>query len=354
VDESPPAPGLNRAPERKHHVVPATDQAPNDGVLAPLIALPLTLRCVMEKKAARRADLGHAYEYPGARAAEAAGVDWCSSATRPPHHLGLGFNATTHRCGSGTCSVLTLRRCRRGLHTPLLIGHLPVGSTGLGRAGDHDRDADGEGRRLRARKREGGGEGLVSAPVRIVGAGASLRGMGRRGLTHQTSTARGGLDGPGPHTEARPCGLPRGDRPQGGRRRVASCARRSELRHPRMLIPHHCPGRYPVIFWQVVRSWCGPADSSPSVFRALRRIRFHRTRLRSRIPPMSSLGAAPRSSQPARRGCERSVGMCNCRAPPALTDTLCGSTRMSGLFGRAVLNPGSRHDSDSQPRHTRK
>ena len=88
--------------------------------------LPMTLPLLIEKK--RLGDpvvMVTAYDYPSARAAEAAGVDLVlvgdSAATTV-----LGFNATTP---VDLDDMLVLARAvRRGLTTPLLIGDLPFGS----------------------------------------------------------------------------------------------------------------------------------------------------------------------------------------------------------------------------------
>src|SRR5580692_8454254 len=88
--------------------------------------LPMTLPLLMEKKR-----LGEpivmvtAYDYPSARAAEAAGVDLVlvgdSAATTV-----LGYSATTP---VELDDMLVLAAAaRRGLRTPLLIGDLPFGS----------------------------------------------------------------------------------------------------------------------------------------------------------------------------------------------------------------------------------
>ena len=88
--------------------------------------LPMTLPLLFEKKR-----LGEpivmvtAYDYPSARAAEAAGVDLVlvgdSAATTM-----LGYSATTP-VELADMLVLT-RAARRGLRSPLLIGDLPFGS----------------------------------------------------------------------------------------------------------------------------------------------------------------------------------------------------------------------------------
>jgi 3-methyl-2-oxobutanoate hydroxymethyltransferase len=163
-------------------------QAPIDGV-PPAHRLPMTLPLLMEKKR-----LGEpivmvtAYDYPSARAAEAAGVDLVlvgdSAATTV-----LGFNATTP-VALEDMLVLT-RAARRGLHTPLLIGDLPFGSYEVS-----DEQAITTAMRMvkdggcELVKLEGGGEASVSRARAIVGAGIPV--MGHVGLTPQTSTALGG------------------------------------------------------------------------------------------------------------------------------------------------------------------
>src|SRR5271156_243018 len=88
--------------------------------------LPMTLPLLLEKK--RLGDplvMVTAYDYPSARAAEAAGVDLVlvgdSAATTV-----LGYSATTP---VDLDDMLVLARAvRRGLSTPLMIGDLPFGS----------------------------------------------------------------------------------------------------------------------------------------------------------------------------------------------------------------------------------
>jgi 3-methyl-2-oxobutanoate hydroxymethyltransferase len=149
----------------------------------------MTLPLLMEKKR-----LGEpivmvtAYDYPSARAAEAAGVDLVlvgdSAATTV-----LGFNATTP---VGLEDMLVLARAaRRGLSTPLLIGDLPFGSYEVS-----DEQAITTALRMvkeagcAAVKLEGGSEAPASRARAIVGAGIPV--MGHVGLTPQTSTALGG------------------------------------------------------------------------------------------------------------------------------------------------------------------
>jgi 3-methyl-2-oxobutanoate hydroxymethyltransferase len=129
-----------------------------------------------------------AYDYPSARAAEAAGVDLVlvgdSAATTV-----LGYNATTP---VELEDMLVLARAvRRGLSTPLMIGDLPFGSYEVS-----DEQAIATALRMvkeagcEAVKLEGGGEASTSRARAIVGAGIPV--MGHVGLTPQTSTALGG------------------------------------------------------------------------------------------------------------------------------------------------------------------
>jgi len=163
-------------------------QTPFDRV-PPAHRLPMTLPLLMEKKR-----LGEplvmvtAYDYPSARAAEAAGVDLVlvgdSAATTM-----LGYSATTP-VDLGDMLVLA-RAVRRGLTTPLLIGDLPFGSYEVS-----DEQAITTAMRMvkeagcEAVKLEGGGEASVRRVRAIVGAGIPV--MGHVGLTPQTSTALGG------------------------------------------------------------------------------------------------------------------------------------------------------------------
>ncbi len=151
--------------------------------------LPMTLPLLVEKK--RLGDpivMVTAYDYPSARAAEAAGVDLVlvgdSAATTV-----LGYNATTP---VELEDMLVLARAvRRGLSTPLLIGDLPFGSYEVS-----DEQAITTALRMvkeagcEAVKLEGGGEASVSRARATIGAGIPV--MGHVGLTPQTSTALGG------------------------------------------------------------------------------------------------------------------------------------------------------------------
>ncbi len=151
--------------------------------------LPMTLPLLMEKKR-----LGEpivmvtAYDYPSARAAEAAGVDLVlvgdSAATTV-----LGYSATTPVALDDM--LVLARAARRGLSTPLLIGDLPFGSYEVS-----DEQAITTAMRMVKEagcdvvKLEGGGESSVKRARAIVGAGIPV--MGHVGLTPQTSTALGG------------------------------------------------------------------------------------------------------------------------------------------------------------------
>jgi 3-methyl-2-oxobutanoate hydroxymethyltransferase len=149
----------------------------------------MTLPLLAEKK--RLGDpivMVTAYDYPSARAAEAAGVDLVlvgdSAATTV-----LGYNATTP---VELEDMLVLARAvRRGLSTPLMIGDLPFGSYEVS-----DEQAIATALRMvkeagcEAVKLEGGGEASAKRARAIVGAGIPV--MGHVGLTPQTSTALGG------------------------------------------------------------------------------------------------------------------------------------------------------------------
>jgi 3-methyl-2-oxobutanoate hydroxymethyltransferase len=151
--------------------------------------LPMTLPLLAEKKR-----LGEpivmvtAYDYPSARAAEAAGVDLVlvgdSAATTV-----LGHSDTTPV--ELTDMLVLTRAVRRGLQTPLLIGDLPFGSYEVS-----DEQAITTAMRMvkdggcEVVKLEGGGAAPASRARAIVGAGIPV--MGHVGLTPQTSTALGG------------------------------------------------------------------------------------------------------------------------------------------------------------------
>jgi 3-methyl-2-oxobutanoate hydroxymethyltransferase len=161
--------------------------------------LPMTLPLLMEKK--RLGDpivMVTAYDYPSARAVEAAGVDLVlvgdSAATTV-----LGHHATTPV--DLTDMLVLTRAVRRGLRTPLMIGDLPFGSYEVS-----DEQAIATAVRMvkeggcEAVKLEGGGQASVSRARAIVGAGIPV--MGHVGLTPQTSTALGGWKAQGRTAEA--------------------------------------------------------------------------------------------------------------------------------------------------------
>jgi 3-methyl-2-oxobutanoate hydroxymethyltransferase len=129
-----------------------------------------------------------AYDYPSARAAQAAGVDLVlvgdSAATTV-----LGYTATTP---VELDDMLVLARAvRRGLSTPLMIGDLPFGSYEVS-----DEQAITTAMRMvkeagcEAVKLEGGNEASSGRARAIVNAGVPV--MGHVGLTPQTSTQLGG------------------------------------------------------------------------------------------------------------------------------------------------------------------
>jgi 3-methyl-2-oxobutanoate hydroxymethyltransferase len=151
--------------------------------------LPMTLPRLFEKKR-----LGEpivmvtAYDYPSARAAEAAGVDLVL----------VGDSAGTTILGHTSTTPVELdellvlaRAARRGLNAPLLIGDLPFGSYEI---------SDEQAVRTALRfikaagcdcvKLEGGGEISLSRARAIIGAGIPV--MGHVGLTPQTSVSLGG------------------------------------------------------------------------------------------------------------------------------------------------------------------
>jgi 3-methyl-2-oxobutanoate hydroxymethyltransferase len=161
--------------------------------------LPMTLPLLAEKK--RLGDpivMVTAYDYPSARAAEAAGVDLVlvgdSAATTV-----LGYSATTPVRLEDM--LVLAAAARRGLRTPLLIGDLPFGSYEIS-----DEQAITTAVRMvqeagcDAVKLEGGGPASAARARAIVGAGIPV--MGHVGLTPQTSTALGGWKAQGRSAQA--------------------------------------------------------------------------------------------------------------------------------------------------------
>jgi 3-methyl-2-oxobutanoate hydroxymethyltransferase len=161
--------------------------------------LPMTLPLLAEKK--RLGDpivMVTAYDYPSARAAEAAGVDLVlvgdSAATTV-----LGYSATTPVRLEDM--LVLAAAARRGLRTPLLIGDLPFGSYEVS-----DQQAVATAVRMVQEagcdtvKLEGGGPASVSRARAIAQAGIPV--MGHVGLTPQTSTALGGWKAQGRSAQA--------------------------------------------------------------------------------------------------------------------------------------------------------
>jgi 3-methyl-2-oxobutanoate hydroxymethyltransferase len=161
----------------------------NVNVPADASRLPMTLPRLFEKKALGEPTvMVTAYDYPSARAAEAAGVDLVLVGDSGAMTV-LGYPSTVPVTLD---ELLVLAGAvRRGLHTPFLIGDLPFGSYEIS-------DEQAVATALRfvkeagcdAVKLEGGGETSVARARAIVNAGIPV--MGHVGLTPQTSTALGG------------------------------------------------------------------------------------------------------------------------------------------------------------------
>jgi 3-methyl-2-oxobutanoate hydroxymethyltransferase len=162
---------------------------PNIHAPADASRLPMTLPRLLEKKR-----LGEpivmvtAYDFPSARAAEAAGVDMVLVGDSGAMTV-LGYPSTV---AVELEELLVLARAtRRGLHTPFLVGDLPFGSYEVS-------DEQAVRTALRfvkeagcdAVKLEGGGPVSVARAQAIVSAGIPV--MGHVGLTPQTATALGG------------------------------------------------------------------------------------------------------------------------------------------------------------------
>src|SRR6478672_1436193 len=167
---------------------------PNVHVPSDASRLPVTLPRLFEKKR-----LGEplvmvtAYDYPSARAAEAAGVDLVLVGDSGAMTV-LGYPSTV---AVEVDELLMLARAtRRGLRTPFLVGDLPFGSYEVS-----DEQAVRTAFRFvkeagcDAVKLEGGGPVSVARARAIVQAGIPV--MGHVGLTPQTSTALGGYKAQG-------------------------------------------------------------------------------------------------------------------------------------------------------------
>lgn len=151
--------------------------------------LPVTLPRLTEMK--RLGDpivMVTAYDFPSARAAEAAGVDMVLVGDSGAMTV-LGYPSTV---AVETDELLVLAKAvRRGLRTPFLVGDLPFGSYEV---------SDGQAIQTALRfvkeagcdavKLEGGGPASAARARAVVGAGIPV--MGHVGLTPQTATALGG------------------------------------------------------------------------------------------------------------------------------------------------------------------
>lgn len=169
--------------------MPSNLQAPSDAS-----RLPVTLPMLAEKqRLAEPLVMVTAYDYPSARAAEAAGVDLVLVGDSGAMTV-LGYPSTV---AVTTDELIMLAKAvRRGLRTPFLVGDLPFGSYEVS-----DQQAVETAFRFvkeagcDAVKLEGGGATSVARARAIVGAGIPV--MGHVGLTPQTSTAIGGYKAQG-------------------------------------------------------------------------------------------------------------------------------------------------------------
>ena len=151
--------------------------------------LPVTLpRLVDMKRLGEPIVMVTAYDFPSARAAEAAGVDLVLVGDSGAMTV-LGYPSTV---AVQTDELLVLAKAvRRGLRTPFLVGDLPFGSYEVS-----DEQAVRTALRFvkeagcEAVKLEGGGPTSVARARAIVQAGIPV--MGHVGLTPQTATALGG------------------------------------------------------------------------------------------------------------------------------------------------------------------
>jgi 3-methyl-2-oxobutanoate hydroxymethyltransferase len=151
--------------------------------------LPMTLPRLAEKKRlGQPVVMVTAYDYPSARAAEAAGVDLVLVGDSGAMTV-LGYPSTV---AVETDEMLVLAKAaRRGLTSPFLIVDLPFGSyeisdeQAIGTAMRFVKEAGAD-----AVKLEGGNAMSVARARAIVSAGIPV--MGHVGLTPQTSTALGG------------------------------------------------------------------------------------------------------------------------------------------------------------------
>jgi 3-methyl-2-oxobutanoate hydroxymethyltransferase len=161
--------------------------------------LPVTLATINARRRLREPlVMVTAYDFPSARAAEAAGVDLVLVGDSGAMTV-LGYPSTV---AVTTDELLMLARAvRRGLSTPFLVGDLPFGSYEVS-----DQQAVETAMRFvkeagcDAVKLERGNETSVARARAIVQAGIPV--MGHIGLTPQTSTALGGYRAQGRSTDA--------------------------------------------------------------------------------------------------------------------------------------------------------
>jgi 3-methyl-2-oxobutanoate hydroxymethyltransferase len=161
--------------------------------------LPMTLPRLAEcKRLGEPVVMVTAYDFPSARAAEAAGVDLVLVGDSGAMTV-LGYPSTVP-VELDELMVLA-RAVRHGLKTPFLVGDLPFGSYEVS-----DEQAVETAMRFvkeagcDAVKLEGGGEASVARARAIVNAGIPV--MGHVGLTPQTATALGGYKAQGRTAEA--------------------------------------------------------------------------------------------------------------------------------------------------------
>ena len=166
------------------------------GLQAPADAsrLPVTLPMLTEKqRLGEKLVMVTAYDFPSARAAEAAGVDLVLVGDSGAMTV-LGYPSTV--AVTIEEMLMLAKAVRRGLRTPFLVADLPFGSyevsdeqavaTAFGFVKEAGCDAI---------KLEGGGPTSVARARAIAGAGIPV--MGHVGLTPQTSTALGGYKAQG-------------------------------------------------------------------------------------------------------------------------------------------------------------
>jgi 3-methyl-2-oxobutanoate hydroxymethyltransferase len=161
--------------------------------------LPVTLPRLAElKRLGEPIVMVTAYDFPSARAAEAAGVDVVLVGDSGAMTV-LGYPSTV---AVELDEMLVLAKAvRRGLRTPLLVGDMTFGSyeasdeLAVGNALRFVKEAGCD-----AVKLEGGGATSVARAQAIVGSGIPV--MGHVGLTPQTATALGGYRAQGRTADA--------------------------------------------------------------------------------------------------------------------------------------------------------